>query len=91
MTIPTSAAIIGASRDSDLLARMVALGATMGLSQGEVEAARSKLACAEVDDDGSTIASVYEYAVSQPRYSAGEDPAAVTDTHILRALGTLND
>lgn len=91
MTIPTSAAIIGASRDSDLIARMVALGGTMGLSQAEIEAARVKLACAPVDDEGATIASVYEYAAAQPRHSAGADPAAVTDAHILHALGTLND
>ncbi|UQN31047.1 hypothetical protein [Brachybacterium kimchii] len=40
--------------------------------------------------DGVTIASVYECAALQPRYRTGEDPAAVTDAHILHALGTLN-
>ena len=91
MTIPTSAAIIGASRDGDLIARMVALGGTMGLSQSEIEAARVELACAPVDESGATIASVYEYAAAQPRYSAGSDPASVTDAHILHALATLRD
>lgn len=91
MATPASSAIIAASRDSDLLARLVALGSTLGLTQAEVEAARTRLASAPVDDSGATIASVYEYAASQPRYRAGEDPTAVTDTHILHALGTLTD
>ena len=91
MAIPTSAAIIGASRDGDLIARMVALGGTVGLSQSEIEAARVELACAPADESGATIASVYEYAAAQPRYSAGADPSAVTDAHILHALATIRD
>ena len=89
MSTPTSAAIIAASRDSDLLARMVALGSTIGLTQADVEYARTRLAAAPVDDSGSTIASVYEYADAQPRYRTGEDPSFVTDAHILHALGTI--
>ena len=89
MATPTSAAIIAASNDSDLLARAVALGATIGLTQADVETQRTKLASAPVDSDGNTVASVYEYAAAQPRYRTGEDPAAVTDAHILHALGTI--
>ena len=89
MATPTSASIIAASNDSDLLARAVALGATVGLTQADVEAHRTKLASAPVDSEGNTVASVYEYADAQPRYRAGEDPAAVTDAHILHALGTI--
>ena len=89
MATPSSAAIIAASNDSDLLARMVALGATVGLTQADVEAHRTKLASAPVDGEGNTVASVYEYAAAQPRYRTGEDPAAVTDAHLLRALGTI--
>ena len=89
MTIPTSAAIIAASRDSDLLARAVALGATLGLTRADVEAQRTRLASAPVNSEGDTVASVYEYAAAQPRYRPGEDPAAVTDQHILHALGTI--
>ena len=89
MATPASAAIIAASRDSDLLARLVALGSTLGLTQADVEAARTRLASAPVDESGATIASVYEYAAAQPRYRTGEDPAAVTDAHILHALGTI--
>ena len=89
MATPTSAAIIAASRDSDLLARMVALGSTLGITQADVEAARVRLASAPVDGEGNTVASVYEYADAQPRYRTGEDPAAVTDAHILHALSTI--
>ena len=89
MATPSSAAIIAASNDTDLLARAVALGATVGLPQADVEAQRTKLASAPVDSEGNTVASVYEYAAAQPRYRTGEDPAAVTDAHILHALGTI--
>ena len=89
MATPTSASIIAASNDSDLLARAVALGATVGLTQADVEAQRTKLASAPVDSEGNTVASVYEYAAAQPRYRTGEDPSAVTDAHILHALGTI--
>ena len=89
MATPSSAAIIAASNDTDLLARAVALGATVGLTQADVEAQRTKLASAPVDSEGNTVASVYEYAAAQPRYRTGEDPAAVTDAHILHALGTI--
>ena len=91
MSTPSSAAIIAASRDSDLLARAVALGATIGLTQADVEAQRTKLASAPVDDEGNTVASVYEYAEAtyKPTPRPGENPAAVTDAHILHALGTI--
>ena len=91
MATPSSAAIIAASNDSDLLARMVALGSTIGLTQADVEAARTRLASAPADDTGATIASVYEYAEAtyKPTPRPGENPAAVTDAHILHALGTI--
>ena len=91
MATPSSAAIIAASRDSDLLARAVALGATIGLTQADVESQRTKLASAPVDSEGNTVASVYEYAAAtyKPTPRPGENPAAVTDAHILHALGTI--
>ena len=91
MSTPSSAAIIAASQDSDLLARAVALGATIGLAQADVETQRTRLASAPADSDGATIASVYEYAVATytPTPRPGENPAAVTDAHILHALGTI--
>lgn len=93
MATPSSAAIIAASNDSDLLARAVALGATIGLTQADVETHRTKLASAPVDDDGATVASVYEYAAATytPTPRPGENPAAVTDAHILHALGTIKE
>ena len=93
MATPSSAAIIAASRDSDLLARMVALGSTIGLTQADVESARTRLAAAPVDDSGNTVASVYEYARATytPTPRPGENPAAVTDAHILPALGTIEE
>ena len=93
MATPSSAAIIAASNDSDLLARAVALGATVGLTQADVEAQRTKLASAPVDSEGNTIASVYEYAEAtyKPTPRPGENPAAVTDAHILHALGTIKE
>ncbi|MGY5765005.1 hypothetical protein ACXET9_07390 [Brachybacterium sp. DNPG3] len=92
MAIPSSAAIIAASRDADLHARMVALGATLDppLTQVQIEAARTRLAAAPVDPTGTaTVASVYEYTASQPRFRPGEDPSGVTDAHIIHALGTI--
>ena len=91
MATPSSAAIIAASRDSDLIARAVALGATIGLTQADVETQRTKLASAPVDSEGNTVASVYEYARATytPTPRPGENPAAVTDAHILHALGTI--
>lgn len=87
MPHPTSAAIIAASHDNDLLERFVALGATLGIPQRDVEQARTKLAIANVDDGGDdSVATVYEYALEEPRHTVGSDPAAVTDEHILYAL-----
>lgn len=93
MATPTSAAILSASRDADLLARFVALGAVLDVSQAEIEEARMRLASAPVDSEGNTTASVYEYAETQYEQKVaalpkkpGEDPAAVTDAHILHAI-----
>lgn len=93
MATPSSAAIIAASRDRDLLDRMVALGATLDppLTQADVESMRTRLAAAPVGDGESTIASVYEYAVATytPTPRPGENPSAVTDSHIISALESL--
>lgn len=86
MAIPASLAIIAASRDNDLLTRMVAIGSTMDISQADVEKNRTLLSSAPVNTSGDTVAGVYEFAAAQPRYRAGEDPTAVTDEHIAYAL-----
>ncbi len=94
MASPSSASIIHATRDQDLLDRAKALGATLGMTAGEVEAEWDQLVTKPVDDTGdNTIASVFEYA--QSKYAEalaalppkpGVNPAYVTDTHILHAL-----
>ena len=91
MAIPNSASIIKASRDSDLIERAVAIGAAMGLTRADVEANRTRFASLSVNEDGDTIASVYEYADAhyEPVPRPGEDPAAVTDGHIVHALKRL--
>lgn len=88
MAIPTSASIIKAANDPDLIERAVAIGAAMGLTRADVEANRTRLASRPVNEDGSTIASVYEYADFhyEPNPRPGQDPAAVTDAHIEYAL-----
>lgn len=90
-TTPTSASLIAAARDADLIERAVALGASIGLTRADVEAQRARLAAAPVDDEGNTVASVYEYAAAtyKPTPRPGENPAAVTDAHLLHALANL--
>lgn len=91
MSTPSSAAIIAAARDNDLFERAVALGSTLGLTRADVEAHRMKLASAPVDSESNTVASVYEYASAtyNPTPRPGQNPAAVTDAHILHALRTI--
>ena len=87
----TSASLIAAAQDSDLLARAIALAAETGIEnpQAFVESRRHQLAAAPVSESGDTVASVYEYAAAQPRYRTGEDPAAVTDDHLRAAIANL--
>lgn len=93
MAIPTSAAIIAASKDQDLRDRAVALASTMDppLSAADVESLRMRLATAPVNENGDTVASVFEFAVAnyEPAPRPGENPAAVTDAHILHALAQI--
>lgn len=93
MATPTSKALIEAAQDHDLLRRFVALGAIKGLSQAEIEIARSSLVGKPIDESGNTIASVYEYAVANytPKPRPGEDPAAVTDDQINTALDKIKE
>lgn len=88
----TSASLIAAAQDSDILARAIALAAEAGVEnpQAFIESRRHQLAAAPVGSGGSdTVASVYEYAAAQPRYRTGEDPAAVTDDHLRAAIANL--
>ena len=87
----TSASLIAAAQDSDLLARAIALAAEAGIDnpQAFIESRRHQLAAAPVNGGSDTVASVYEYAALQPRYRTGEDPAAVTDDHLRAAIANL--
>ena len=87
----TSASLIAAAQDSDLLARAIALAAEAGIEQPQafIESRRHQLAAAPVNGGSDTVASVYEYAAAQPRYRTGEDPAAVTDDHLRAAIANL--
>lgn len=96
----TSAAIINASKDSDLRERAVAIAAEQGVTapQSWIDQRLPALACAPVDDTGSnTVASVYEYAEARYAEQAaalkapGKDPAAVTDDHLRHAIKALKD
>ena len=86
----TSSQIISASSDTDLRRRFRAVAAAMGIDnpQAFVESRLDELAAAPVDDEGSTVGSVYEYAVAtyKPAPRPGENPAAVTDDHLRYAI-----
>lgn len=98
MSTTTSAQIIAAASDGDLLARAAALGAMLGHTQPVIEHAWRRLVSTEVTIGGetTTLARVHDYA-AQVREQAlaqvpdlpGRNPAAVTDAMILAALDTL--
>lgn len=84
----TSATLLAATRDSDLRARITALGAARGLTQSEVESKLTAIAAAPVDAQGSTIASGFEFARAtyEPTPTPGADTSKVRDDQIRTAL-----
>lgn len=92
--VASSTAIMAAQRNEDLKARAKALGATLGMTGGEVEAAWDQIVIKPVDEEGQAcIASVLEYAQAQYDKAfeslppePGVDESMVTDAHILFAL-----
>lgn len=91
----SSTAIIAAARDNDLLQRAIAIAAEAGLKNPEGELAHRMfdLATAPVTDDGSTVASLYEYAqavreeaIAKVPPEPGANPAAITDEHLRYAI-----
>lgn len=90
----TSRALIAVSKDETLKERAIALAATLGMTENEVQAAWRSIIVTNVDDSGtSTIADVYEYALEKRRQAlaqlppeVGEDLSVVTDAHLLFAL-----
>ena len=87
----SSHSLIAAARDADLTARIIALGRAAGHTEQDVRDAIPVLVGKPADNANATIASVYEYAVATytPTPRPGENPAAVTDEHILHALGEM--
>lgn len=93
MTAP-STALIAATRDQTLKDRAVALAATLGMTENEVEAAWRNIIVTNADNTGkTTIADVYAYALEVRRQELAKLPpevganlAAVTDEHLLFAL-----
>lgn len=90
----SSTALIAASKDATLKERTVALAATLGMTENEVEAAWRSLIVTNADNTGKmTIADVYAYALEARRQELAKLPpevganlAAVTDEHLLFAL-----
>lgn len=84
----TSATILAAQRDGDLIARIVALGQAQGLAQAEIEGALTRIVSAPVDSDGNTLASGFEYASASysPTPTPGADTTKVRDDQITAAL-----
>lgn len=95
----TSNAIITAAQDRELQERFVAIAAEQGIPdpQSFVYSNSYQLACAPVDGDGDTVASVYEYADTNYRKAQaalaapGKDPASVTDDHLRHAIAALKE
>lgn len=90
MTITTSADIIGASQDNDLIDRIAAIAAQEGV-QNEGAFARGQIrsiVSRKVTDSGDTLASVHAYAVAshKPTPAPGADPSKVTDEMIRTAV-----
>lgn len=94
MTVPTSAQIIAARDNEGLKDRARALGALVGMTPGEIDAAWPSIVVAPVDQSGeSSIASVlaytqavYDQAVAALPPEPGVNPSAVTDAQILYAV-----
>lgn len=95
----TSAALIAAYADNDLYERIVALAATLGITPDQVADKRWAMVIAAANDGGTdTITSVYAYAMDVRAQAVaalpplpGINPSAVTDEHILYALGKVFD
>ena len=90
MATATSADLIRAARDTDLLDRARALAAQQGIDAATVEQKWTHLVSVPVSQSGDdTIASVLAYATANYAGRPGQNPAAVTDTQIAAALATL--
>ena len=90
----TSRALIAVTKDAALKERAVALAATLGMTENEVEASWRNIVVSNADNTGKqVIADVYAYALEARKQAleklppeVGENLAAVTDEHLLYAL-----
>ena len=98
--MPSSHQIIAAHDDPALRRRAEALAVTIGLPPSAVAPNWAALVAQDltVNGEDTTLADIYGYAaaVRAEKLAAlppepGDNPAAVTDQHILAALATLLD
>ena len=90
MATATSADLIRAARDTDLLDRARALAAQQGIDAATVEQKWAHLVSVPVADGADdTIASVLAYAVTTYAGRPGQNPAAVTDEQIAAVLASI--
>lgn len=91
MSVPSLASIIATTNDVDLTERLIAAAVVAGVEGDPHQFVHSNLhslAVAKVTESGDTVASVYDYAVAtyKPSPRPGENPAAVTDAHLIEAV-----
>ncbi len=81
---------IAAARDNNLLARIVAAAQQKGIEnpQAWAEANRGRIVATDVN--GTVIADVHAFALTEKGQPAGTDPAYVTDAQILAAVEAVN-
>ena len=92
--VASSTALIAASKDATLKERTVALGATVGMTENEVNAAWRNILVTNADNSGKEkIGDLYARALKQRELAlaevpppVGEDLTAVLDEHLLFAL-----
>jgi hypothetical protein len=90
MAAATSADLIRAARDTDLLDRARALAAQQGIDAATVEQKWAHLVSVPVaSGTDDTIASVLAYAAAQYAGRPGQNPAAVTDAQITAVLASI--
>lgn len=90
----SSKALITAFKDAVLKERTAALGATLGMTENEVNASWRSILVTNADNSGKeTVGDVYaralhqrELALAEVPPEVGEDLTAVTDEHLLFAL-----
>lgn len=86
----TTAQQIAASRDNDILSRLIATAEQEGIANAQqwVEQRRGLLVAADLGD--TSLAEVFAFAQAQKGLPAGADPAYVTDALLTSAVTAVN-